>query len=110
MKIAIIGSRGLTVNDLEKYLPENTTEIISGGAKGIDTCARDYALKNNIKFTEYLPDYDKYGRAAPIIRNDMIIEESDFLIAFWDGSSKGTRYVIDKCGKLGKQYRVIKKP
>lgn len=43
MKIAVIGSRGLRVNNLEKYLPKNTTEIVSGGAIGIDTCAKNYA-------------------------------------------------------------------
>ena len=37
MKAAIIGSRGLTVKDLGRYLPENVTEIVSGGARGIDT-------------------------------------------------------------------------
>ena len=40
MKIAVIGSRGLVINDLGKYLPANVTEIVSGGAKGIDTCAK----------------------------------------------------------------------
>lgn len=44
MKIAIIGSRDITVPDLEPYLPENTTEIISGGARGADACAKAYAL------------------------------------------------------------------
>ena len=39
MKVAIIGSRGLTVDDLNDYLPEGVTEIVSGGARGIDTCA-----------------------------------------------------------------------
>ena len=57
MKVAVIGSRGLTVNDLGKYLPEDTTEIVSGGAKGIDTCARDYALSHDLKLTEFLPEY-----------------------------------------------------
>ena len=37
MKIAVIGSRNLTVKDLGVYLPENVTEIVSGGAKGIDS-------------------------------------------------------------------------
>lgn len=41
MKIAVIGSRGLKVNDLGKYLPVGVTEIVSDGAKGIDTCARE---------------------------------------------------------------------
>lgn len=27
MKVAVIGSRGLSVSDLGRYLPENTTEI-----------------------------------------------------------------------------------
>ncbi len=43
MKVAIIGSRGLQVNNLEKYLPSNISEIVSGGAKGIDCCAAKYA-------------------------------------------------------------------
>lgn len=32
MRVAVIGSRNLRIDDLEKYLPENTTEIVSGGA------------------------------------------------------------------------------
>ena len=40
MKLAIIGSRGLNITDFDKYLPHNTNTIISGGAKGIDTCAK----------------------------------------------------------------------
>lgn len=100
MKVAIIGSRNLCVNNLEKYLPKNITEIISGGAKGVDTNAREYALHNKIKITEYYPEYDKYGRAAPLKRNIKIIEYSDIVLAFWDGSSKGTKFVIDKCKKM----------
>ena len=42
MKVAVIGSRNLTVENLGQYLPEETTEIVSGGAKGVDTCAREY--------------------------------------------------------------------
>jgi len=35
MKVAVIGSRGLAAANLEKYLPPGTTEIVSGGAKGV---------------------------------------------------------------------------
>ena len=42
MRVAVIGSRGITVSDLGGFLPENTTEIISGGAKGVDTSAKEY--------------------------------------------------------------------
>ena len=106
MKVAVIGSRGLIVNDLGKYLPENTTEIVSGGAKGIDTCARDYALSHDIKLTEFLPEYSRYGRGAPLKRNLLIIDYSDLVIAFWDGKSRGTKYVIDHCEKQGVKVQV----
>ena len=85
MKIAVIGSRGLKVNDLGKYLPVGVTEIVSGGAKGIDTCAREYALANGLKLTEFLPEYEKYGRGAPLKRNLQIIDYADKVLAFWDG-------------------------
>ena len=91
MKIAVIGSRGLTVSNLEKYLPKETTEIVSGGAVCIDTCAKEYAIKNNIKLIEFLPEYEKYGRSAPLRRNLSIIDYADCVIAFWDGRLHGTK-------------------
>lgn len=100
MRVAVIGSRGLYVKNLEKYLPSDTTEIVSGGAKGIDSCAREYALSHGIKLAEYLPRYDKYGRAAPLKRNITIIKNADFVLAFWDGASRGTKFVIDNCIKM----------
>lgn len=106
MKVAVIGSRGLSVSDLGRYLPENTTEIVSGGAKGVDTSARKYALAHRIKLTEFLPEYTRFGRSAPLKRNITIIEYSDIVIAFWDGKSRGTKFVIDNCRKLGVEVRV----
>ena len=106
MKVAVIGSRNLKVDDLGKYLPEGVTEIVSGGARGVDTCAREYALANGIKLTEFLPEYDKYGRGAPLRRNITIIEYADLVLAFWDGSSRGTKYVIDNCKKRGVPVKV----
>lgn len=107
MKLAVIGSRGLTVKDLGKYIPEGVTEIVSGGAKGIDACAREYAIQNGIKLTEFLPEYEKYGRSAPLKRNLLIINYADEVIAFWDGASKGTKYVIDNCKKMDKKIDVF---
>ena len=106
MKIAIIGSRNLKVLELEKYLPEDTTEIVSGGAKGIDSCAKEYALKSKIKITEFLPKYEKYGRVAPLKRNDLIIDYSDMVLAFWDGKSRGTKYVIENCKRKNKPLKI----
>ena len=99
MRVAVIGSRGLLVDDLEDYLPEETTEIISGGARGVDASAKSYALQHGLKLTEYLPEYARYGRTAPLKRNITIIENADLVLAFWDGASRGTKYVIDNCKK-----------
>ena len=82
MKLAIIGSRSLTINNLEDYIPENTVEIISGGAKGIDSCAKKFALKHSLKYTEFLPKYNLYGRYAPLRRNLEIISNADMVLAF----------------------------
>ena len=107
MKVAVIGSRGLTVKCLENYLPSETTEIVSGGAKGIDTCAREYAKEHGLKLTEFLPDYRRFGRGAPLKRNLEIVEYADIVLAFWDGSSRGTRFVIDRCHKIGKKIEIF---
>ncbi|MBQ2675921.1 MAG: DUF2493 domain-containing protein [Clostridia bacterium] len=108
MKVAVIGSRNLIVDDLGKYLPKDTGEIISGGAKGIDSCARKFALENNIKLTEFLPEYAKYGRSAPLYRNVSIIEHADLVIAFWDGKSRGTKFTINKCVKRNIPLKIFK--
>ena len=107
MKVAIIGSRSLDVTNIGKYLPEGVTEIVSGGAKGIDKCAEGYAKTHGIKLTVFLPEYEKYGKAAPLKRNLQIIDYSDLVIAFWEGKSKGTKYVIDNCKKKNKPIQII---
>ena len=99
MKVAVIGSRGLQVDRLEDYLPEGVTEIMSGGARGVDTCARNYALSHGLTLTEFLPEYNRFGKGAPLLRNIAIIEHADLVLAFWDGRSKGTKFVIDYCKK-----------
>lgn len=109
MKVAVIGSRGLMVSNLEKYLPNEVTEIVSGGAKGVDTSARECALKQGIKLTEFLPEYEKYGRTAPLKRNIAIIEYTDIVIAFWDQKSRGTKFVIDNCNKMNVPIKVFVK-
>lgn len=107
MKVAVIGSRNIKVDDLGLYLPEGVTEIISGGAKGVDSCAREYAIAHNIKLTEFLPDYRRYGRGAPLKRNYSIIENADLVLAFWDGSSRGTKHAMDYADQLGVPVQVI---
>lgn len=107
MRIAVIGSRSLRDCNISEYLPENTTEIVSGGAKGVDTCAALYASDAGIKLTEFLPDYEKYGRFAPLKRNIDIVSYSDEIIAFWNGKSRGTSFVIKEAEKQGKKVRIV---
>ncbi len=107
MKIAVIGSRNLMVEDLGKYLPEGVTEIVSGGAHGIDTCAKEYARLHCLKLTEFFPEYEKYGKLAPLKRNLLIIAYADEVLAFWDRKSRGTKYVIENCRKSDKKVTVL---
>lgn len=110
MRIAVIGSRTVRVDNLEVYLPKECTEIVSGGARGIDACAAKWAVEHGITLTEFLPEYEKYGRAAPIVRNRLIVEYADAVLAFWDGKSRGTLSVIKYCEELGKNCSVISVP
>ena len=107
MKIAVVGSRSIKAFDIKFYIPENCTEIVSGGAKGIDSYAARFAEERGIKLTEFLPDYQKYGRAAPIVRNKEIVNYADEIMAFWDGKSKGTNFVINYCKKSNKPCKII---
>ena len=107
MKVAVIGSRGLTLDDLGQYLPAECTEIVSGGARGIDTCARYYARSHGLALKEFLPDYRTYGKQAPLIRNRYIVDYADLVLAFWDGSSHGTKSVIDYCKSIKKPLKIF---
>ena len=106
MKIAIIGSRNIGEIDLDKYVV-HCDEIITGGARGVDTCAEEYANEHGIKVTVITPDYNRYGRGAPIVRNKEIVDLSDKVLAFWDGSSRGTLSVINYARKTEKPCEVI---
>ena len=109
MKLAIIGSRGLHIEDLEKYIPEGVDEIVSGGAKGVDTDAEEYARNNGIKMTVFLPQYSRFRGGATHIRNKQIVDYADEVLAFWDGCSRGTESVINYCLKIGKKVSVVTK-
>ena len=108
MKLAIIGSRKCPAIDLASHLPFVPDVIISGGAIGVDTYAKEYALQNGINYEEYLPDYPKYGRSAPIVRDIDIVRNCDYLLAFWNGESKGTKFTINYAEKLGKPVKIIR--
>ena len=106
MKIAVVGSRDIIITDIGRFI-RDSEEIVSGGAVGVDSCAAEYAKENGIKLTVFLPQYERYGRAAPIVRNKEIVDYADKIIAFWNGSSKGTLSVIKYAEKMKKTCEVI---
>lgn len=107
MKVAVIGSRGLNIPIPEDAIPKETTQLVSGAANGIDRMARAFAIEHHIQILEVLPEFERFGRAAPLKRNEAIVDYADFVLAIWDGRSRGTKYVIDRCRKTGTPVRVL---
>ena len=108
MKVAIIGSRSVTAIDLDALVPPGATEILSGGAKGVDTLARLWAESRGLPGTELRPDYARYGRAAPLKRNVLLVQSADLVLAIWDGVSPGTAFTIAECSRQGKRCIVVR--
>jgi hypothetical protein len=111
MRIGIIGSREFNDYELVKSVMsdyQNVEVIVSGGARGADTLGERWASENGVKTLIFKPDWDKYGKSAGFIRNKDIVRNSDLIIAFWDGQSKGTKSSIDLCENYKVKVKVIK--
>lgn len=104
MNVAIIGSRDFNNYELVvEYMQQlNPTTIVSGGARGADALGKRYALEHAINYVEFKADWKQYGRGAGMVRNKEIIAHADYVLAFWDGESKGTKHSISLAEKLGK--------
>lgn len=107
MRLAIIGSRDCPPIEISGYVSETPDTIVSGGARGADTLAREYAVRNNIPLLEFLPKYAIYGRKAPIMRNIQIVDNCDLLLAFWDGTSRGTKFTIYYARQKGIPCKIV---
>lgn len=107
MNLMIAGSRSITDFDLKDYIPEDVSLIITGGAKGIDTLAENYADKNKISKLVLRPLYNKFGKAAPLKRNDEMIKIADTVLVIWDGKSRGTKYTIEHAKKENKKVILV---
>lgn len=104
MNIAIVGSRGYVhLNKVATYvaaLPPETC-IVSGGAAGVDLAAEQAARSRGLSVQLFLPDWKQYGKKAGPIRNQQIVDQAEKLVAFWDGTSKGTQHSINLARKKG---------
>lgn len=109
LKIGIVGTRNpkITFEEFSKIIDDfKPTHIVSGGAKGIDTFAENYAKLNNLPFTIFPPEYKKYGRIATFVRNQQIVDASDMIIAFPSKDSKGTIDTIRRTKRSNKPLKV----
>jgi len=95
--IGVIGSRSWSdYSTLKEILDAHKpTSVVSGGAGGADSLAQRYAKERGMPIKIWYPNYNAWGRKAPLYRNANIVKDSDFIIAFWDGRSRGTKYTIN---------------
>lgn len=116
MKIAIIGSRKFTDYDLLKNQVQDYIEaqnysnitIVSGGAKGADTLAEQFAEEYQYEMKIFHPNWEQLGRNACSDRNTQIVEFADIVFAFWDGISPGTKDSIKKSEQMNKELIIIR--
>lgn len=97
-----------------------TAIIIHGGARGADSIAGNLATYLNMKVIKYPADWDKYGRAAGILRNQQMLDEGhpDLVVYFHKDleNSKGTKDMVTRAvdnkiktinGETGEEYGFI---
>ncbi len=101
MKVAVVGSRSILNAEIDRFIPPDATLIISGGAVGIDSIAEKYADRKGIEKMIIYPDYELYGKSAPLIRDKLIVDNADMVVAVWDGVSKGTEFTISYAKRRG---------
>lgn len=119
--IAVVGSRDYIDYDefygcmrgiingvcTHKGVDLNDIMIISGGARGADSMAEQFAEDDGMPYMEYGAEWDTYGKAAGMRRNSTMVEKADYVVAFWDGESSGTLDSIEKAQLAGKDHKVI---
>lgn len=80
--------------------------VVSGGAAGVDTAARDSARARGLEVVEHVPDYAAHGKRAPLVRNAAIVDDCDELHAFPAPWSRGTWHAVRLAKAAGKMVTV----
>ena len=107
MKLLIAGSRSIGSFDLAPHIPPDVELIITGGAKGVDTLAEAYARERGIPTLTVRPLYETYGRAAPLRRDEEMVDMADAVLVVWDGVSRGSKHTADYARKKGKPLQIL---
>ena len=106
MKVIIAGSRDVTalylVEDASLMSKFDITEVVSGGARGVDRLGEIFAEKNGLPVKVFPADWTKFGKSAGHRRNREMAQYADALVAVWDGVSPGTKGMILEMKKLKK--------
>lgn len=115
MKVIIAGSRHFKEKDFMEtivaakgYSDFDITEVVTGGAEGIDKAGERFAKLNGIPTTEnkfIIPKWvwDYLGKKAGPLRNKAMAEYADALILIWDGKSRGS-------ASMKREMQALKKP
>ena len=98
MKVIVAGSRDLLDYPLVKEAIERSgftiTELVSGGARGVDTLGEKWAKENNIPVKRFPANWNLHGRGAGPIRNREMAEYADACIALALCAGPGTKNMI----------------
>ncbi len=101
MRVIIAGTRTCDKESIVEAAIRNSgvrneiTVVVTGGCRGVDTIAEEWARRNNIPCKVIYPNWELYGVSAGPKRNKQMVKEADALIAVWDGKSKGTQNIIE---------------
>jgi len=112
VKVAIVGSRSYphpeSVRQFVQQLAEKYPDaiVVSGGARGVDSIAEEEAERSGLDTLIFPADWETHGKRAGFLRNRDIVSAADLVVAFWDGSSKGTQHSFDLAAELGKAIYV----
>lgn len=101
-RVIVAGSRGFTDYAYLEDLLDLTfslnnypdISIVSGTARGVDRLGEEYAENRGYPVVRYPADWEAHGRAAGHIRNRLMADNAEVLVAFWDEKSRGTEGMI----------------
>lgn len=81
---------------------------LHGGAAGFDSQVADFAKQQGLVAIEVKPDYDRYGRQAPLLRNCFMVRVADAAIFCYDGRERGgTFYTMNRAREAGLPAKIL---